>query len=328
MARIFISYSSKNKEFARTLALDLAELGHDPWLDEWEIRVGECIPSKIEHGISEADYVVVVLSPSSVNSGWVEKEWQTKYWDEIEQNKTLVLPALIEDCKIPPLLKIKKHADFRKSYAIGLVQLTGALNPVIGKTQKIEGVKPTDYGVDISALLSKIQSRTIPLSQCIAEALTIAKKIGNNSLERFCRSELTGWDQKKLEEYPDEKPTYRLIEIFVSLVQINMQYWGWGRNASNVFDYMRKDSGTFIPLKRLVPEPVSKLETLGSGHPQKGILLITMQQKDFIPESKAPHPDTPVYGYAKADSYMNVLESIRVELTKRLLDLLPKIESQ
>ena len=70
-------------------------------LDEWEIKVGECIPSKIDHAIGEADYVIIVLSPDAVESGWVEREWQSKYWDEIEQNKIFVLPVLLKDCKIP-----------------------------------------------------------------------------------------------------------------------------------------------------------------------------------------------------------------------------------
>jgi len=325
MAKIFISYSSKNKDFAKRLASDLEKLGHEPWLDEWEIKVGECIPSKIEAGVYEADYVVVVLSTSSVKSGWVEREWKTKYWEEIERKKTLVLPVLIENCEIPPLLKIKKYADFRKSYDVGFVELTSAISPTIKKIN-IEGVKPTEYRSDISALLSKIQARTIPLSQCIAEALGIAQKVKNDSLERFCRNELTGWDQKKLEEYPNEKPNYRLIEVFVSFFKINLQYFGWGENVSNVFDYMRSDGKNFLPWKMLVPESVSQIESKRHVDPQKEIMIITMREKNIDPQSKTP--DAPILVYARADSYMNVLESIRVELTKRLLDLLASIENK
>ena len=87
MAKIFLSHSSKDKQFVFQLGEDLKALGHEPWLDEWEIKVGECIPSKIDHAIGEADYVIIVLSPDAVKSGWVEREWQSKYWDEIEQNR-------------------------------------------------------------------------------------------------------------------------------------------------------------------------------------------------------------------------------------------------
>ena len=84
MAKIFISYSSKNKAFARRLSEDLNRMGHEPWLDEWAIKVGECIITKIDRGIADSDFVVIILSSHSVKSGWVEKEWKTKYWYEID----------------------------------------------------------------------------------------------------------------------------------------------------------------------------------------------------------------------------------------------------
>jgi hypothetical protein len=165
MAGVFISHSSKDKGFARKLAADLTELGHEVWLDEYSIRVGDCIVSGIEKGLRDADYVIVVLSPNSVLSGWVEREWKTKFWDEVESKRTLVLPVLLEDCDLPQLLKTKRYADFRKNYGIGLVNLTGAINPVI-KTEMARRVSPADERVAaISGLLAKVQSRSVPLSQ-------------------------------------------------------------------------------------------------------------------------------------------------------------------
>lgn len=82
MAKIFISYSSKDKVFATELANDLKELGHKPWLDQWEIKVGECIVSKIGEGVSQADYVVIVLTPilclpvGSTKSGKLRIGWK------------------------------------------------------------------------------------------------------------------------------------------------------------------------------------------------------------------------------------------------------------
>lgn len=127
MASLFLSHSSHDKEFARKLSADLRELGHQPWLDEWEIRVGDCIISAIETGIERADYVIIVLSRNSVASGWVEREWKSKYWQEIEDARTRVLPVLIEDCEIPVLLKTKKYADFRLNHSVGLASLAAGI---------------------------------------------------------------------------------------------------------------------------------------------------------------------------------------------------------
>lgn len=126
--KIFISHSSTDKPFARWIATDLKAAGHTPWLDEWDIEVGESIPKRVSEGIAGADFVIVVLSENAVNSKWVENEWHAKYWDEIESGKIHVLPALYKDCELPALLKTKKYADFRNSYNDGLYDILSAIN--------------------------------------------------------------------------------------------------------------------------------------------------------------------------------------------------------
>jgi len=126
-AKVFISHSSKDKQFARWISVDLRSAGHRIWFDEWDIKVGDSIPRKIGHGLDACDYLIVVLSKHAVDSRWVENEWHTKYWDEIEKNKVMVLPLLKEDCLIPSLLKTKKYADFRFDYTQGLEDLMHAL---------------------------------------------------------------------------------------------------------------------------------------------------------------------------------------------------------
>lgn len=125
--KVFISHSSIDKGFARQISTDLSAFGHDPWLDEWQIKVGESIPEKIATGLEDADYILVVLSSGSVASKWVEREWHAKYWDEVSSGRVTVLPMLLSDCTIPTLLKTKKYADFRSSYNDGLDDILAAL---------------------------------------------------------------------------------------------------------------------------------------------------------------------------------------------------------
>lgn len=65
---IFLSHSSKDKFFVRTLAEHLNRYGINVWLDEAEINIGDSLTEKIGKAIESTDYVGVVLSHNSINS--------------------------------------------------------------------------------------------------------------------------------------------------------------------------------------------------------------------------------------------------------------------
>ncbi|MBC7876788.1 MAG: toll/interleukin-1 receptor domain-containing protein [Anaerolineales bacterium] len=126
--KVFVSHSSQDKAFATQLAFDLSNAGYHPWLDNWEIFAGDSIPNKIAVGIKDCDFVLVILSKNSVNSHWVEREWEAKYWDEVQSGEIKVIPVLLNECAIPQLLKTKKYANFTWNYANGLDEILLALN--------------------------------------------------------------------------------------------------------------------------------------------------------------------------------------------------------
>lgn len=139
-AKVFLSHASADKNFVRALAVDLAVLGYQPWLDEWEILGGESIPAKIGDGLEQADFVVLVLSKSAVASQWVEQEWQAKFWVDVNECRVAVIPILIDECMVPILLRSKKYIDFRCDYTTALEELTHSLQHHLER--KKLGVKP------------------------------------------------------------------------------------------------------------------------------------------------------------------------------------------
>jgi len=120
---VFLSHSSKDKPFIRQLAADLTAKNILVWLDEQQIKVGESINDKVSQGLAESDYFVLALSDNSIDSEWVKKELNSALIDEIESKRVKVLPIKLTDCKMPPLLKDKKYADFTRSYKTGLDEL-------------------------------------------------------------------------------------------------------------------------------------------------------------------------------------------------------------
>lgn len=125
--KVFLSHSSKDKTFVRILATDLIANGQNAWLDEWEIIAGESIPNKVSQGLDECDYVIIVLSKNAIESKWVEKEWESMYWDEVNNGKMKVIPVVIDNCIIPRLLVTKKYVDFRIDYNHALEEVLMAL---------------------------------------------------------------------------------------------------------------------------------------------------------------------------------------------------------
>ena len=72
--KIFISHSSADKKFARTLKDDLKENSFTTWVDEDELNFGDSLIDKLEAALGESSHFLIILSPASVNSEWVKFE--------------------------------------------------------------------------------------------------------------------------------------------------------------------------------------------------------------------------------------------------------------
>jgi hypothetical protein len=172
----------------------------------------------------------------------------------------------------------------------------------------------------IADLVSKIQSKTSSLSQCVAEALIIARQLRNETLEHICQKELRGWHSSDVaDNAPHYRPTYRLIEVFVGTHQLNMQFSGFG-HYTNTIDFLR-NSGKFTVSKMLMGEPLSQLEARVPPNPNKSIGTLETTLDAVNPNAK--RPKTKIYLYFSPFVTGNIIEAVRTEITKHLIDLLP-----
>ena len=116
--RIYLAHSSRDNRVSRRIAESLRSKGFHVWYDEWEIRVGDSITQKISRGLEQGNFLVAVLSKSSVKSRWVQKELSAAL-----QIGLFVLPARIDGCAMPSLLRDTYYADFRKGFRRGFDEL-------------------------------------------------------------------------------------------------------------------------------------------------------------------------------------------------------------
>lgn len=68
MPAVFLSHTSIDKPFVEKIASDLKRLGIEPWVDKYEIKVGESIFWRVEEGLKESEYFAIVLSPEALKS--------------------------------------------------------------------------------------------------------------------------------------------------------------------------------------------------------------------------------------------------------------------
>lgn len=305
----------------RKLAADIRDLGHEVWLDQWEIRVGDCIATKIEQGVAEADYVVLALSAHSVQSGWVEREWKTKYWEEVSDGRVRVLPVLLEKCDIPPLLKSKHYADFRENYGTALVKLMAAIAPTLPGDSPLPS-RAVD--AELMSLIQRLQATTIPtipLAEVVAAILGYAHRIGQSKLAELCSHELAGYEDPD----PDSVPPYRVMPVYASTGLVNMQFVGWGGDTARILLHMEQNPKTFVPQKLSIQSSLAEIETQVSragAAPSQRLFTITQRLGDMNPH--AENPETTVYLYGPGDTFERVLIGIRGEFSRQLIRLLPR----
>lgn len=124
---VFISYSTKDKMFVAKLAAELIKQRIKVWVDEFEMKPGDSLVDKIQEGLNQSDFLVVVLSKNSVDSPWCKKELNSIMMSEIQEKSTRIIPILIEECTIPLFLREKLYADFRSNFEVGFSALMRSL---------------------------------------------------------------------------------------------------------------------------------------------------------------------------------------------------------
>jgi hypothetical protein len=110
---VFLSHSSKDKPVVRDLAARLKQDGLRVWFDEWEIGLGDSIPSKIEAGLENSRILVFCMSASALGSDWAILEQQTvRFRDPLNRHRRFI-PVRLDNAPIKGTLAQFKYVDWR-----------------------------------------------------------------------------------------------------------------------------------------------------------------------------------------------------------------------
>lgn len=124
--RLFISYSSKDKNYADRICNALQQWGYSYWIDRLEMK-GDILSAQMENilykNIREASCLLILLSKESMKSEWVKKEYKEGIRLQNTGAKIKVLPAIIETCSVPEDLKQYTLLDFRSDFDSAILDI-------------------------------------------------------------------------------------------------------------------------------------------------------------------------------------------------------------
>ena len=93
----FISYNSKDEEFAKHLHDNLQDNGVRCWFALEDMKIGDQIRPTIDRQIRLRDKLLVILSENSVQSEWVGDEVEAALEEEKESGRLVLFPIRLDD---------------------------------------------------------------------------------------------------------------------------------------------------------------------------------------------------------------------------------------
>jgi len=103
----FISYSTRDQEFAERLYADLQNKGVRCWFAPHDIKGGRKIHEQIDDAIRLHDKLLLILSEHSMSSNWVKTEIANARQRKEQEKKNLLFPITLA-----PMDEVKKWKLF------------------------------------------------------------------------------------------------------------------------------------------------------------------------------------------------------------------------
>jgi hypothetical protein len=119
MKKIFVSYSHEDASPATQITRALEEAGFRLWIDQQEIRPGDSFLERMNEGLEDASYFLLLLSSAAVSSRWVTKEWMAT----LASGGTVIIPVRLDDTPLPLLLRDVVYVDMRPNMHAGVEEI-------------------------------------------------------------------------------------------------------------------------------------------------------------------------------------------------------------
>jgi formylglycine-generating enzyme required for sulfatase activity len=147
--RVFVSHHHSRKEdaFTARLVTDLEAAGADVWVDTAGIASDDFV-KKINEGLADRQWLVLVMTPAAVTSPWVQREVNVALNEHTAGRMLGVLPLMMQPCQeqnLPMLWRTLYRYDATHDYTSardGLLQALGLRMPTIPQPRPAPQQRP------------------------------------------------------------------------------------------------------------------------------------------------------------------------------------------
>ena len=127
MATVFMSHRRSDALEAEALANDIRSAGHQVWLDDWEIGLGDSIVAKMNEGLEGAAYLVLCYSKAGSEAPWMGREWQSALARQLNGSAVKILPVILTGGSPPAILADIQYVDLTKNRPAAIASLLQAI---------------------------------------------------------------------------------------------------------------------------------------------------------------------------------------------------------
>jgi len=115
MCDIFISYRTTHSNWVETLAHNIQAQDYAVFLDQWKLIPGQDFPARIHDALKKARCAILVATPDTSDSGWVQQELQMMINRKTSDSGFFFIPVVMGQFPDLPFVETVQAVDFGDS---------------------------------------------------------------------------------------------------------------------------------------------------------------------------------------------------------------------
>jgi hypothetical protein len=227
----FISHASEDKaDIVRPLAERLARYGANIWYDEFALRLGDSLVAKIDEGLANSAFGVIIISPAFLGKKWPDYERHGLTARDVRAGGGILIPVWHN-------VTVDQVAEFSPTLAQRFAVSTGdmSLNEIALRVLQVIRPDLAEGPMRVAAFERLVASlgrqETVPITQLSTDSsfgpiveqlppsLEIRIRLVHNAVREVLDDQFEDW----VEDFKRELNPEREVEVWESIAGLYLQ---------------------------------------------------------------------------------------------------------